>query len=391
MAESPGSGSAVSQAFSPSKRLKWKNYTQATATTPRASAVAEAVLKSLKVAKPRSELKRLRAECTAAAAAAGGEEKEDCRGEDACWKPCQPRSKADLARLLAAVLSAGRLPQPPRPQLPKLKRLGSMKAKLAAIAAYVTSFGYNHTGTQFYPTRKDAGIRRVSFVAREVQRRALPIRCLEGAFIAVYLTLGWHDLLRIPLLFRSRAGGHRYGHIVLAVRYKSRWGALGISRKSTLMTKPLQYDTLGALVEDYFASYDALGHRLMFFHVGLPFSHDAFSVEPIQWKALTIHVRPKRKADGSDEASLPLDDIDGALLVRMRAVLQHYPTRAMELLERYEMSGEPVQFMLDTYPLGKLRDSRRLPMSPMRVPKRPRRRKRKAGGSRCAPARPTSG
>ncbi len=56
---------------------------------------------------------------------------------------------------------------------------------------------------------------------------------------------------RLPLIFNSEIGGHRYGHIVLAVRYAGRVGAIGLSRRPDLMFKPCEFETLAALVADY--------------------------------------------------------------------------------------------------------------------------------------------
>lgn len=45
---------------------------------------------------------------------------------------------------------------------------------------------------------------------------------------------------RFPVCFRSSLDGRVYRHIILAVRSGKVWGALGLSRRDTLMYKELK-------------------------------------------------------------------------------------------------------------------------------------------------------
>ena len=84
----------------------------------------------------------------------------------------------------------------------------------------------------------------VGIVKTKRDRRTCPRDAGAGAGVAA-------DIERLPLIFNSEIDGHRYGHIVLAVRYGGRVGALGLSRRPNLMYKPCEFETLADLVADY--------------------------------------------------------------------------------------------------------------------------------------------
>ena len=84
-------------------------------------------------------------------------------------------------------------------------------------------------------------------------------------------------MLRIPISFKSECDGGIYRHIVLAVYAHNgkkldkespvldsgwRWGALGISRRKTLMFKEMKYPSLGKLVKAYKDSYEGCWHKV---------------------------------------------------------------------------------------------------------------------------------
>ena len=56
-----------------------------------------------------------------------------------------------------------------------------------------------------------------------------------------YLTNGISGLARFPISFKSSFNGNTYRHVVLGVYYNGRYGALGMSRRSDLMDKPLVF------------------------------------------------------------------------------------------------------------------------------------------------------
>jgi hypothetical protein len=79
-------------------------------------------------------------------------------------------------------------------------------------------------------------------------------------------------------------------HIVLAVRIEGKWGALGLSRKSTLEHKPLEFSSLAALIADYRTEYERLHHTIRRFSVGLPITLDDHSTEHAFWTCLLCPV-----------------------------------------------------------------------------------------------------
>lgn len=134
--------------------------------------------------------------------------------------------------------------------------------------------------------------------ARDIQRDALPIKCIEGAILGLFFTCGQvrpgsmglgicpssspfsqplyaatsssahtppqEDLDRMALRFKTTAGGNVYRHIVLAMRHRpsGKWGAIGLSRRQELMYKPMGYASLADLVTDYKVSLLATPHQL---------------------------------------------------------------------------------------------------------------------------------
>lgn len=123
----------------------------------------------------------------------------------------------------------------------------------------VTMRRYNHTGTLYFALRKDRGMNHLHGVAKQIMHDALPIQCIEAVFLATYLTGAFdnvRELLnaaqqtphgvqieRFPVSFKSKVDGHVFRHIVLAVQCtkSNKWGAIGLSRKDTLMYKPLSF------------------------------------------------------------------------------------------------------------------------------------------------------
>ena len=49
--------------------------------------------------------------------------------------------------------------------------------------------------------------------------------------------------------------GVTHRHIVLAVRLKEKWGAIGISRRDCLMKKKINFDSLTDLIREFESSY----------------------------------------------------------------------------------------------------------------------------------------
>lgn len=118
----------------------------------------------------------------------------------------------------------------------------------------------------------------------------MPIQCAEAVYMAIYLSTIIPQVDRVPLSFKSRLVGQNtvFRHIVLAVRYQGKWGALGLSRRRNLMWKEITYDSLYELVQDYKLSYESVFHELLAVYLGLPIPHDTLQNYPVKWKAARV-------------------------------------------------------------------------------------------------------
>ncbi len=159
---------------------------------------------------------------------------------------------------------------------------------LSRVQEYLCRLTYNHTGTQFFETRPGSSLLTLMETARAMVREALPVKCMEAVVLAIFLTNGVPGLGRFTINFKSElpsplttvptaataASGqqplhhHHHGkryfyHVVLGVSLGSRFGSLGLSRRSNLMDKPLTFHTLSSLIEDFDRSYRDCGHRLV--------------------------------------------------------------------------------------------------------------------------------
>ena len=65
-------------------------------------------------------------------------------------------------------------------------------------------------------------------------------------------------------------------HVVLGLVHGNRFGAMGLSRRSNLMDKKLDYSSLYDLIMEFEQSYRNCGHRLIKVRVGNLISHDSY-------------------------------------------------------------------------------------------------------------------
>jgi tubulinyl-Tyr carboxypeptidase len=173
---------------------------------------------------------------------------------------------------------------PPSPRVPNLQGVTSIRQRVEIIQRFITSFQYNYTGQPFVKMIKSRGMSHISSCAKEMIRLGLPIQCMEAVFLGCYLTAEFSGLDRLPLSFKSKCESNTHRHIVLALRYENKWGAIGISRRSTLMSKDLTFPSLCDLIQEYKASYASCGHRLIKIYIGLPFSHDIHCDMSVLWR-----------------------------------------------------------------------------------------------------------
>jgi hypothetical protein len=214
------------------------------------------------------------------------------KSEDAA--PLTEEEERKVASLVHAIqsekLASLGLSPPPRPSVPKgLKEL-PINERLEAVQGVISSLQYNHRKGYLYNVTKDRPFPRIMDTAQEVLKEGMPIKCIEAVFLGVFLTAGWPEISRMPLRFKSSAGGHIHRHIVLIIHHTSSgmWGALGISRSERLMDKKLEFTSLSSLVHSYLTAYQSVGHKLLKARVGLPFEHDVTSNAPVCWQFLSV-------------------------------------------------------------------------------------------------------
>lgn len=226
---------------------------------------------------------------------------------EAIWKSKIAKDEAELNLLCLNVSKFTNLPRRKKLALPTRvwdssnnfkadeKALKLMHVHLSNIQTYISSFEYNFTSEKYNEMRKDLGMKRIVTIARGIIKNSLPIRCVEATFVAAYLTSGVKGLTRVPVHFRSNLNGTIYRHIVLVIEYKNTFGALGLSRKNTLMDKPLKFKSLFEILENYRKSYEDCNHSLEYIAVGLPFSHSYWCLHPIRWRVLKLDLAVQSK------------------------------------------------------------------------------------------------
>lgn len=181
---------------------------------------------------------------------------------------------------------------------------GKVIEYLDRVQEYLRKLTYNHTGTQFFETRPNSSMITLIETARAMVREALPIKCMEAVVLGIHLTNGVPALGRFPINFKSelpqrgQQQQQRYFyHVVLGVTRQGRFGSIGLSRRSTLMDKPLTFLHLYDLIEDFDESYRHCGQRLIKVRIGHLVSHDPHSISPIPWRGITIHPRAEDPRD----------------------------------------------------------------------------------------------
>ena len=140
---------------------------------------------------------------------------------------------------------------PSEPSLPVWTSSTSVHQKIISLQKYIEEFQYNYTNKQYVDLKKSRGTRHLLNSAKEIISAALPIQCVEATYIGIYLTSTLPQVDRFPVSFKSRLNNcsksiHR--HMVLVIRYQNKYGAIGISRRSNLMWKNLNFNSLSDLI-----------------------------------------------------------------------------------------------------------------------------------------------
>lgn len=193
-------------------------------------------------------------------------------------------------------------------QLPSLAQLIAIQERV------INALTYNFLPSTFFCLEKNRPLQRILATAKEIIQESLPIRCLEATFLGIYLTMEMKDVERLPISFKSRAtsGGQTHRHIVLAVRHRGLFGAVGLSRSESLMYKPVAFTSLVDLIEEYRNCYRQVGHVLVSLKVGLYVSHDALSKVPPCWRYISIGV-PNGPIREDPRTSSILDNFESLL------------------------------------------------------------------------------
>eukprot|EP00756_Hemistasia_phaeocysticola_P002120 Hpha_TRINITY_DN11465_c0_g1::TRINITY_DN11465_c0_g1_i1::g.137606::m.137606 len=170
--------------------------------------------------------------------------------------------------------------------------VGQTAEGVAAVGELLAGFTYNSFGATHDVTKK----RRVGallLTAQEIAQRSTTAQCVEAAFVALMLTQRFPLLTRFGLSFTSRLtqdgpegeAGRVYKHIVLGVRLRRRFGALGISRAGGLMSKPLAFGSLAELVAAFAEVYHREGHEVIAVKVGRHIPTTSLAATP-QWRGV---------------------------------------------------------------------------------------------------------
>jgi hypothetical protein len=198
------------------------------------------------------------------------------------------------------------LPDPPVIKVPNIDATDtSFRAvveNIHKVQSFIESFEYNYSGKPFIKMNKSKGSSHIFSVSKQLIREGLPIQCVEAVFLGTHLTAPMTNLERVPLSFKTKfVHGTVHRHIVLAIHTDGKWGAIGISRRSCLMKKDIQFSSLAELVEEFRQSYEECFHKLLTVYVGLPLPHNQFVDQPIKWRATKVRIHANTSEDVSSK------------------------------------------------------------------------------------------
>ena len=109
------------------------------------------------------------------------------------------------------------------------------------------------------------------------------------------MTRTFLDLQRFTISFKSIQRRNKYSHIVMGVCHRGLFGAIGLSRRSDLMFKPVNYvvsqkhllhllQKLSDLIIDFLSAYQTHGHEVVKVNISSPIPHEPHFLETINWK-----------------------------------------------------------------------------------------------------------
>jgi hypothetical protein len=141
-------------------------------------------------------------------------------------------------------------------------------------------------------------------VAKRMTRDSLPIKCLEAVILSIYLINeipqnANNGLEKFTIGFKTVSNNNIHRHVVLGIydHNTQLFGSLGISRRDELGFKPLKYEFLTDLLNDYINSYKMFLHKVKRIKLGNSIPKSNRSFESLPWNGCTINL----KKDNSDE------------------------------------------------------------------------------------------
>lgn len=149
---------------------------------------------------------------------------------------------------------------------------------------YISSLTYNLVGFQLFYIDKRAPLMSLLKVAKDMIQLSMPIKCLEAVILAIHLTNEVPSMDRFTLTFKSQQNGLIYYHTVLGLFYRGRYGAIGLSRKDDLMSRPIEYADLSAMLLSFNEAYMRHNHKLLKVSIGGTIPHDPCTMERINWQ-----------------------------------------------------------------------------------------------------------
>ncbi|KAK9807652.1 hypothetical protein WJX72_005443 [[Myrmecia] bisecta] len=180
----------------------------------------------------------------------------------------------------------------PTPQcaLPHSARGQNTAERLRGFQDVIDGLQYNHTKKTYFDVSKNRPLCDILATAQAMLKDARPIKCVEAVFLALLLTTGMTELDRFPVGFKTRVQGRVFRHIVLVVRHRPTglFGALGLSRRATLMYKGLTYSSMSSIIAHFRDSYKACWHEVLKIRIGTPVEHSLNATRQVCWRKCRV-------------------------------------------------------------------------------------------------------
>lgn len=185
---------------------------------------------------------------------------------------------------------------PPMIMEPIITHNMSSMQKINAVQKYLNQLQYNHTGTQFFEIKMNRSIARLYDTAKNMIKYSLPIKCLEAVILSLYLTANIKNISRFTIRFKSKFGNTKHKHIVLGICSNSNYGSIGLSRRKTLMNKPITFKSLTDLILEFRNCYEQCFHSLSKVKLSSFISTDIHSCDKIEWNHFVVSL--SKHSDG---------------------------------------------------------------------------------------------